>query len=426
MDELDLIRLFRRDSKPSPVARSAARERLDAHIADDRAISRSPGQFATWPSMGRALRCVRRARTPRVSLRPPGSRHFRFLDYTVRGAARREVAYTQTIHEPPAYEQLVEPAYQRLLKTKLNESWLESLAAQAARSFTAMNASLETKQRERQHLTERLEVAKTHSKHLPTIKLDITTQLAVALATILGALTAWPFIQALEWPLPVAALMAIALATFEVAIAGLFGLCVHAFVMDESGTSFELSVKQNLLFRACAVLTGGVAFASTVTLAVLRGHGSNQVVWMLLGLGLVAFAAYGGAAINDNRFDQEVKRLSKRLREVNDAVRQLQGAYEATARSTMATARGMCAVAVQIDHRAAAAFVKSWRRHHRERPVPVPSLPRLELPPEADLRQKLLVPMFNVDEHSSDPIVEEVPVSPLRPRRDGVPARARS
>jgi len=53
MDELDLIRSFgRSDATPNPLARTAARDRLLAHIADDPTIAASSAQ-STRPSTTR-------------------------------------------------------------------------------------------------------------------------------------------------------------------------------------------------------------------------------------------------------------------------------------------------------------------------------------------------------------------------------------
>ena len=51
------------------------------------------------------------------------------------------------------------PTYQRLLKVTLTDNWLEALGASAGAGFAAMNRDLQTRKREREQVTERLEAA---------------------------------------------------------------------------------------------------------------------------------------------------------------------------------------------------------------------------------------------------------------------------
>lgn len=366
----------------------------------------------------------------------PGRIARKCLDFKIRMSARRQAA------SKAAFKTGATPTYQRLLGVTLTGSWLEALGARAAAGFAAMNRDLQTLKREREQLTERLEAAKANAQHVPKIKLDVTTQLAMVLAQLMGLITVWPFIQTLEWPFPIAAVLAFALAAFEVAISGLAGLCVHALVMDDDDTPFELTVKQHGLFLACGLLCGAVAITSVIVLAALRGHGNHQFLWILLGLGLVAFGAYGGAAINDNKFDQEVKRLEKRLKKIHDAIFALKNAYKATERATMANGRKLSSYVAQIAQRAAEAFEKVYRKHHRKAGSVVPDLPQLKLPSDEELRRQLIVPMFDVDgdevlvgdimDDGPDPdpgtgdrAPEPEPVSPIRPQ-EGRGARTRA
>ena len=372
--------------------------------------------------------------------RLPGKISVFALDRKVRKIAIREASSPNPLADGDL------PSYQRLLHTTLRDSWLESLAAIAGAKLTAINRDLENGERDRDQLLERVPVARENAKYMPKFKLDVTTQLAIVLAQVLGLATTWPFIQTLGWPFPIAALLAFALAAFEVAIAVLFGLSLHALVMDEPKTPFYLTVKQNRLFRACALLTGTVAFASVIVLAALRGHDNHQIVWVILGLGLVAFSAYGGAAINDSRFEQAAKRLEKELKAAQDRIVALQNAFRATTRATMATGRGLCGAASQIAQRTAAAFAKSYRRHNRGDgdDVVVPTLPQLSVPSDADLRARLLIEMYTVQHTNIDgggggfddrdhevvdgePVDDDdyEPVSPLRPRRRGERAARR-
>jgi hypothetical protein len=267
-----------------------------------------------------------------------------------------------------------------------------------------------------------LEIARKRATHVPKIKLDIWTQMAIVLATVLGMITTWSFIQSLEWPFPVAATAALALAAFEVAIAAMFGLSVHALVMDEPETPFVLSVKLHRLFFASALLTGTVSGVSVFVLAAIRGSGGHEVLWMLLGLGLVAFSAYGGAALHDNKFENAVKHLEKREHKVVTEVNRLETKYDAEVQATMTKGRGLCGSATQIDHRAAKAFVHTWRKHHREPSAVVPELPQLQVPSDNDLRRRLIVAMYKSrGVEVLDGEVVQGGLRRMRPRRGPVP-----
>lgn len=434
MDELEAVRSFRRsEASPNSLARAAARERLIAHMADDDLDDQLPCRTPRHPmttvstaSRGKHLRSRIAPQSghrtkERLHRSLPGRVEIFALNRKVRRLAMREAASPDTLVDSSV------PSFQRLLITTLDDSWLPSLAAVAGQSFRAINRDLENGDRERERLLERLPVARENAKHVPKFKLDLTTQLAIVLAWVLGLTATWPFIQTLGWPAPISAVLCFALGAFQVAIAVFFGVSVHALVMDEPKTPFCLTVKQHYLFRACAVLTGTLAFASVVMLAALRGYGNNdQIVWLILGLGLVAFSAYAGAAFNDSRFDEAVKRLEKDLQATEDRIVTLQNAFLATARATMATGRGLCGAAARSAERGAAAFAKSYRRCRRAHGIVVPTLTQLSVPSDADLRMRLLVDMYAItrtsDEHSYDGFDYDGDdkVAPAEPQQLGV------
>lgn len=337
----------------------------------------------------------------------PGRCAIAWLDVKTRRSARREGASRRPLEQLYAggLGKTV-PAYQLLVGSKLRDCWLEALAVIAGAFFHEANGELQTLEHTRGELVEALKVARERVTHVPKIKLDLWTQVAIVLATVLGMITTWGFIQGLEWPLPVAFLASLSLAAFEVAIAGLFGLSVHALVKDEPDNQFALTVKERRLFLSSAVVTGLVSAVAVVVLAKVRGgYGSHQVVWLLLSLGLVVFSAYGGAALYDNKFEQEVKRIEGDLSKVLGKINALQNAFRAKGRSTMATGRSLCGVAAQIHHRGERAFVKSWRRRHRRADAVVPSLPAFEVPSDGELREQLLVPMYEFGELVAGEIV---------------------
>ncbi len=316
---------------------------------------------------------------------------------TTRRSARKEAAVDvplQRMSNGVAEEAV--PDFQLLLDSKLSDTWLQRLAATAAADFTSLNAALETHARERERLRELLREARARVTHVPRFKLDAWTQVAIVLATVLGMITTWPFIQDMEWPFPIAALASVALAAFEVAIAGLLGWSVHALAMDDPDTPFELSVKQHRLFVACAVIAGLISIVAVVVLAVVRGDG--RPVWLLLGAGIVALSAYGGLVLHDNKFEQAAKLIEKHLTAVESKLDDLKNAYIAKEHATMADGRSLRGLAAQIDQRVARVFVNTWRRHHRSPGATAPRLPQLELPTDYELRRRLLIAMFDVED----------------------------
>ena len=177
--------------------------------------------------------------------------------------------------------------------------------------------NIEALYRERDQLGERLEVARRNARHVPALQLDIWTKAAIALSVLLGVITTWPYAQmASRWTR----------GRRDDRVDYLSGSCSlacsaalsMALVMDEPDSPFELSAKQYLLFRASACLFGLLAVSMAIALALSRG-GQGVVVFVLLGLGVCTFAAYGGAAVNDTRFLRVVGRIEKKIAATDDS-----------------------------------------------------------------------------------------------------------
>jgi hypothetical protein len=170
-------------------------------------------------------------------------------------------------------------------------------------------AGLETLRHERDELRERLKLARADAGHVPMLQLDVWTTMAIVLAVMLGEVTTWPYVQTLDLPVGLALAAGFSLTVSQVVLGALFGRTLHAVMMDEVSTPFMLTVKQHMVFRASACLFGLLAVSLAVALASIRG----DVVFVILGLGLVVLSAYAGAAVNDNRFSRVVTRIEKQI-----------------------------------------------------------------------------------------------------------------
>lgn len=280
-----------------------------------------------------------------------------------------------------------------------------------------MNYRLEALARTRDLLDYELYCAKDEAVHTPIMKVDRWTQLGALLAILLAFIAGWPFVESLEWGTPAAVLATMAIAALEVLIATLLGFSVHALVMDEPDSGFCLSAKQHQLFLVSALFNGAISVAIAVLLASKQGYGGEQISWLIVGLGVVALGAYGGAALHDNRFQRAVNVSRKRLRRVEEEIDRVTHAYRSAMRQTMATAYALCSTAAAIDERAGMAYIRFWRLHHR-RHGDEPALRRLPLPTQDELHARLLITMYGTE------LPMELPDPLVTPQDVGVP-RAR-
>lgn len=334
----------------------------------------------------------------KAKLQGPGRFELALLGWRTRRSARKEAAAaTPGKQSDKGIVRTKTPAFQRLVTSKLIDSWLPALGASAARMFTRINARLETLVGLRTQLTEDLAEARQRLTEAPKIKLDLWTQMAIVLATVLGMITTWPFIQSLEAPLPIALLASLALAAFEVALSALFGWSLHALVKDEHDSQFALTFKESRFFLACTLCSGTISVSAAIYLASIRGEGHDQLIWLILGVGQILLGAYCGAALHDNKFEQSLRVARKRLNAVSAEITDCQNTFRSTAKLTMATGRRVCGSAAQINHRAETAFVKRWRTgSNRRSGAVVPSLAEFDEPSDAYLWTTLVMQMYDV------------------------------
>jgi hypothetical protein len=290
------------------------------------------------------------------------------------------------------------PAFQELLMARLRQNWLQTLASVAAGVFALINARLETLDRQREHLRKAVLEAEKTATEEPKVKVETWMLLAIVLSFILAIITTWSFVETLEWPFPIAALATLGLATFEVAIAGLLGICVYALVKDVPDSPFELNPKEHSFFMAGAVLAGLISVGAIIYLASIRGHGQELVLWIVLGAGIVAISAYCGAAWYDGKFERALASAQNDLEDAETEISTLKNTYDRTKRSVLANGKALGGIASQIHRRAQVAFERGWRRWHRKNRGAVPSLPKFEVPSDTELEILLIVPMYPIDD----------------------------
>lgn len=300
---------------------------------------------------------------------------------------------------------------------RLRQNWLQALAAVAAGVFAVINARLETLGRQREHLRKAVLEAEKNATEDPKVKVETWMVLAIVLSFILAIITTWSFVETLEFPYPIAALATLGLATFEVAIAGLLGICVYALAKDIPDSPFELNPKEHSFFLAGAVSAGLISVAAVIYLASIRGHGRELVLWIVLGAGIVAISAYCGAAWYDGRFVRARATAYKDLDDAETEINTLKNTYDRTKRAVLANGKALGGIASQIHRRAQVEFERGWRRWHRKNSGAVPSLPKFEVPSDAELKILLIVPMYPIEDWKivdGDDVVDAEPIDVQR------------
>lgn len=376
----------RRVSGPERHAGDFDDRALPAVLDDDQRVQRL-GVFAGATVMGRSAEGSLRLRR-RTSIA--------WLGIKTRSSARREAANDRLKRAEGDLREAA-PAYQAHLEAKLSDSWLASLAAINGQVFAALNADLASLHRKRVRLEKDVLIARQKAQYEPKFNLDITVQVALALATALAMLTTWSFLQDLQWPFPITLLAAISLGTFEVAAANTCGYCWHARVLDDAhedpDTPFKLTPGENRLYAVIAAGAGVISTAAAIVLAIVRSEGGEPIIWLVVGFGLVVLSIYSGMTVADNKYRVELAQLLKEWTKTNAQIDTLKNRFVQRQRDTLVEGKALCAAAAEIDHRAAQALTASRRRPTQGEVAP--AVPTLRLPTEQELRDRLLLEIFD-------------------------------
>ena len=283
--------------------------------------------------------------------------------------------------------------YQKVLIAWRSER-LHALVPMAGAARDASVTRLAHLKREMNQQTPRCRTAREVADSV-TVKFAIGAfmVLAAVLAPILALASLWRFAASIFGFLPLTILLAAALAAIEMVGAATFGGCLGALIKDEIRTPFELTVPERRLRSAGAVFFGVITSGVVVYLAVQRAHGPvSLMLWIFIGLVGAGCAAYLGVAHYELRPELEARSAERVLANVARRHDEAQHAAVSTQTRFVAHARQVCEIIDQIHHRAAGAFERAWRGHHRDSGTAVPRVPALPTLTDAELWQILFAP----------------------------------
>ena len=327
---------------------------------------------------------------------------------------RRNITTVTRAEEPVGYQLLV------LVAVNL---WLNKIAA-AFRP--AQELSIREIQKAGDALYQVLQDIDANAKLIPDrlVTGDLHRWLvpAVVIAEFVQAAALWPVVQGL--PLPLALLAAIAIATVTCLLAILTGLCVGMLACDERDGPHELSPRHRRLAGIGATVFGALVITAAIALAVARG---NVLLWLPLALVVAVVEMTYGITRYEARHHRERELLRKAKKNGSQAgpgrMRcAVSDARDDDGRRSIGSGSGQAHPA-----RGEVAFDGHWTTVHWKSPELVPSIPQVQLPGDAELAERLLVPDHAGVEEPHRPVrrrpgAHRAPLPPIRYRLPELPA----
>jgi hypothetical protein len=322
-------------------------------------------------------------------LRPPSRRERLWLAFATRARAKREARsprpFTRT---GVGSEPVTAPAAYQLLPVEALGRWLEALATATAARLSVLDARRCTLERDAEGVARAITDLRPSVR--PTLRfggVSAGTVVVLALASILGLVATWPFMEQQGWPFPVTALAAVAVAAVDVVVAAACGATIAALVLDEPRCPFTLTPRQRVSVKTLAICFGVLMVVLVTALAWDRGAGgSGRVLWLALGFITAALGVYAGLAVFEARFQIELAGLVRRHRDLRARIDDERARRASVARAALAAGRTYRSYAAEILRRGDVAFEGEWRRrHYGESGALAPGIPRVALPADVDL-----------------------------------------
>jgi len=345
----------------------------------------------------------------KVKYKPPGVIRRARIKWLIGRLARREGAvWKPFLHQGSDGTISIVNAPYQLLTLDVLGSWIELLGSASALTF----ASLRTRLTKLFARLEDLEAELHNAEARVTDDLKFggpsaATIVTLMLASMLGLATVWPFVLSLDWPLPLTALTALALATIELVLSAAVGAGAAALVLDVHETPFALTPRQRTLILAITWFLAILLLGYVVVLAWVRSEDGRPVLWLAIGLIVGGLGMHAGMALYEARFHLALSRVKREIRQTKAAIAETVHSHGFLIRWVMATARSLRDLSATVLHDADASFQRTWRRTHYQPTAIVPSIPAVTLPSDTDLYDKLVVPLEldrpEVDWHARDP-----------------------
>jgi hypothetical protein len=343
-------------------------------------------------------------------LRAPSRRERLWLSLATRSRAKREARSPRPFTRTGADNEPVKSnASYPLLPAEALARWLEALATGTATRLTALAATRAAVERDAARL--RRAIVELEPNVQTTLRfggVSPGTVVVLALASVLGLVATWPFMEQQGWPFPVTALGAVAVATVDVVVAAACGATIAALVLDEPRSPFLLSPRQRWTVAALALCFGTLMVVLVTALAWDRGDGNGRVLWLALGLITAGLGVYAGLAVFEARFQLELRHLQRRYGELRGRIDALGAQQASVVRAALAAGRTFRSYAAEILRKGDVAFEGEWHRlHHTDDETLPPSIPHVALPTDDGL-EDVLIPHDPDDADASLPSAGEL------------------
>lgn len=356
----------------------------------------------------------------------PSERHASRLRRATKRAAKREVdqrgdphlrrnASSTVVSERPAGYQLLVVAAVNLWINKLATIFRgaqESSIREIQKAGDAFVQIVQDMDANAKLIPERLMTGGLHRWLLP----------AVAIAEGVQAAALWRVVQSL--PLPLALLAAIAIATVTCFLAILVGVCVGMLVCDERDGPHELSPRHRRLAGAGAAVFGALVVVAAIVLAFVRG---SVFLWLPLALVVAAIEVTFGVARYEARHHHERESLRKTKKKILKEGRGGCVALFQTREAAIGAGRAAVDQGKRVLRDGEVAFDNHWNTVHWKSPEVIPAVPQVQLPADAELMERLVVPLTpalkNVIDLFADGLAPTTqPLPPTRARLPELPA----
>jgi hypothetical protein len=334
---------------------------------------------------------------------------------------RNENCFAATAADGSGTIEIAPAAYQRMLSNHL-ERHARRTSVRFNRPLLRARDRLERARRRQERLSERVREARDRCP-ADADGAILGAWALLALSVTIAIPLSWGFIQEFEWPLLFSVVACVGLSLIDAAVAHLAGRLWAVLDLDEPDTAFALTARQRTNRKVMLGLALGVALSLTVSFAVFRsGNGGSVWLWLAVGLAALLIAAWSGFVGYPVSRVRVLRRLERRLGRAERRTSDASGALERILRRMAGTVETMRHRLLDLDHRGAIAFRRSYRRHHPRENLP-PTVPDAMFASEGELLRQMFSPLGDLDVEIALAIAQTVKQSLAAPADHGTTRR---
>ncbi|HEY7953432.1 MAG TPA: hypothetical protein VID70_10635 [Solirubrobacteraceae bacterium] len=219
----------------------------------------------------------------------------------------------------------------------------------------------------------------------------------LALSIAISVPFSWGFVQEFEWPLMLSMMACLGLSLIDAAIAHLAGRLYAMLDLNEPNTPFALTAWKRKSRKVMLTLALGAALSLSGVFAIFRsGNGGPIWLWLVVGFAALLIAAWSGFVSYPASRVLVLRYLQRRLARADRRVSDAEGGLELILRHMVGCVETMRHRLLDLDHRGAVAFRRSYRRHHPRESFP-PSVPDPGFVSEEEVLRQLFSPLGDLD-----------------------------